>query len=1071
MKITAVFCRVGDIMKFPKKLIAFGLSLCMSIVPCGPVAAEDFTDAQTDMTDTIDTFTDDGNSEESENTVNTDQITEEDTAVSTDQITEEEFPGSDIGTETDEAESSESEEIQQDSDEGLILEEPSAVIRKAEGTEDTEEAAAPEEIFGDGENQEQQEDIFTDDSPAAGTSEKETDVESTEIYLYAMNDTYSSVISMPDTMQTSYQIQTSGKNPVYTVVSGYTAKVSETGLVTPKMQYVTYVDKNGNDVKSQWEYMFGETLISVQDGNSTVYYKFILKDYAEYYAEQKMDTFLKENITAEMSDYKKVETIARWLANNFNYSQYHSGYTGLMLDGGGDCWANTSAVNYMCEKLGLTVYARYAANDPGAGSGHRNSVVIIDGERYLVDCGYTGNAPRHYELSKMDYDYSYEILNDGTLRLYQYEGTDTNIVVPDTIDGRKVTVLGNSTFQYCTQASDIESVTLPDSLTTIEKNAFYNCEKLKSVTIPPNVSSIGLAAFVEGLSESSLTEIKVDPENPYFSEKDGVVFSKDGTKLIVFPSGRSGDYQIPDGTVSVGDYAFYYCVNVSSITVPGSVRSLGEGAFGNCSSLTKAVLNEGLEEIGEYAFQSSSGIRDIIIPTSVKSVGKNGLCLSSGCRIRVLSTDTVWADDAFRDSALIAGKKDSTLQKYAEDHGRTFVELSADNRIPLQNEWFEQITPEYEYNGKSHEPEIESSESAPELEQGSDYEVTYENNINAGTATIKITGKDIFCGTVERSFKITPDENGMYVCYFAENNETYLETTFKGKKVEPEVVIDGLVRGKDYTVTYVNNEKPGEARAELTGIGNYKGSETLYFTIYGKLPAADPIADQTYTGKELTPAIVIPGLKAGEDYYMYYEDNQYPGVATVTIYGTGYYKGTATIHFKIIKKTERFVSNVKLNRTSYTYTGKSIRPSVTVTVNGKKIGASAYKLYYKNNKNSGIGTVQVRGTGKYSRINKTLTFKILPPKTLLTGLKKANRSFTASWKKNIQATGYQIQYAADSRFTKERKTVTVGKQSATRYKISGLKNKKTYYVRIRSYKRVGKKVLYSSWSTVKKIRV
>lgn len=1055
-------------MKFPKKLIAFGLSLCMSVVPCGPVAAEDFTDAQTDMTDTIDTFTDDGNSEESENTVNTDQITEEDTAVSTDQITEEEFPGSDIGTETDEAESSESEEIQQDSEGESTLEEPSAFIRKAEGTE---EAAAPEEIFGDGENQEQQEDIFTDDIPAAGTSEKETDVESTEIYLYAMNDTYSSVISMPDTMQTSYQIQTSGKNPVYTVVSGYTAKVSETGLVTPKMQYVTYVDKNGNDVKSQWEYMFGETLISVQDGNSTVYYKFILKDYAEYYAEQKMDTFLKENITAEMSDYKKVETIARWLANNFNYSQYHSGYTGLMLDGGGDCWANTSAVNYMCEKLGLTVYARYAANDPGAGSGHRNSVVIIDGERYLVDCGYTGNAPRHYELSKMDYDYSYEILNDGTLRLYQYEGTDTNIVVPDTIDGRKVTVLGNSTFQYCTQASDIESVTLPDSLTTIEKNAFYNCEKLKSVTIPPNVSSIGLAAFVEGLSESSLTEIKVDPENPYFSEKDGVVFSKDGTKLIVFPSGRSGDYQIPDGTVSVGDYAFYYCVNVSSITVPGSVRSLGEGAFGNCSSLTKAVLNEGLEEIGEYAFQSSSGIRDIIIPASVKSVGKNGLRLSSECRIRVLSTDTVWADDAFRDSALIAGKKDSTLQKYAEDRGYTFVELSADNRIPLQNEWFEQITSDYEYNGKSHEPEIESSESAPELEQGSDYEVTYENNINAGTATVKITGKDIFCGTVERSFKITPDENGMYVCYFAENNETYLETTFKGKKVEPEVVIDGLVQGKDYTVTYVNNEKPGEARAELTGIGNYKGSETLYFTIYGKLPAADPIADQTYTGKELTPAIVIPGLKAGEDYYMYYEDNQYPGVATVTIYGTGYYKGTATIHFKIIKKTEKFVSNVKLNRTSYTYTGKSIRPSVTVTVNGKKIGANAYKLYYRNDKNSGIGTVQVRGIGKYSRINKTLTFKILPPKTLLTGLKKANRSFTASWKKNIQATGYQIQYAADSRFIKERKTVTVGKQSAIRYKISGLKNKKTYYVRIRSYKRVGKKVLYSSWSTVKKIRV
>lgn len=1006
-------------MKFPKKLMALGLSLCMAVVPCGPVAAEDFTDVQTD---------------------------------------------------TDEAEVPEIEEIQQDPDEDLTLEEPSEIIRKDEEAENTEGSEAPEEIFGDGESQEQQEEIFTDDVPAADASEKETDVESTEVYLYAMNDTYSSVISMPDTMPTSYQIKTSGKNPVYTMVSGSTVKVSETGLVTPQMQYVTYVDKNGNE-KSQWEYMFGENLISVQDGDSTVYYKVILKDYAEYYAEQKMDTFLKENITADMSDYKKVETIAKWLANNFNYSQYHSGYTGLMLDGGGDCWANTSAVNYMCEKLGLTVYARYAANDPGAGSGHRNSVVIIDGERYLVDCGYTGNAPRYYDLSKMDYDYSYEILSDGTLRLYQYEGTDTNIVVPDTIDGRKVTVLGNSTFQHCTQAADIESVTLPDSLTTIEKNAFYNCEKLKSVTIPKNVSTIGLAAFVEGMWDSSLTEIKVDPENPYFSEKDGVVFSKDGTKLIVFPSGRSGDYQIPEGTTRVEDYAFYYCVNVSSVTIPGSVKSLGEGAFGNCSSLTQVVLNEGLEEVGEYAFQSSSKIRDIIIPASVKKVGQNGFRLSSKCRIRVLSTDAVWADDAFRDSALIAGKKDSTVQKYAEEHGCTFVELSEDNRIPLQNEWFEQITSEYEYDGNVHAPKIKLSESAPKLELDSDYEVTYENNLNAGTAVVKITGKNAFCGTVERTFSIAPNEDGLYVCYFAKNNETYLETTFNGKKVEPKVVVDGLVQGKDYTVTYVNNEKPGEARAEITGIGNYKGSETLYFTIYGKLPAADPIADQTYTGKEITPDVVIPGLKAGEDYYMYYDNNQEPGVATVTIYGTGYYEGTRTVHFKIIKKTEKFVSSVKLSRTSYTYTGKMIRPSVTVTVNGKKLSASAYKLYYKNNKNSGIGTVQVRGTGKYSRLNKILSFQILPPRTLLTGLKAANRSFTASWKKNVQATGYQIQYAADSRFTKETKTIAVGKQSTVRYKVSGLKSKKTYYVRIRSYKKAGKKVLYSSWSTVKKIRI
>lgn len=170
------------------------------------------------------------------------------------------------------------------------------------------------------------------------------------------------------------------------------------------------------------------------------------------------------------------------------------------------------------------------------------------------------------------------------------------------------------------------------------------------------MSSIGLAAFVEGLSESSLTEIKVDPENPYFlKRRSGIQQGWHKTDRVSVRTFR----RLPDPgwNCKRRRLCFYYCVNVSSITVPGSVRSLGEGAFGNCSSLTKAVLNEGLEEIGEYAFQSSSGIRDIIIPASVKSVGKNGLCLSSGCRIRVLSTDTVWADDAFRDLALIAGKR------------------------------------------------------------------------------------------------------------------------------------------------------------------------------------------------------------------------------------------------------------------------------------------------------------------------------------------------------------------------------------------------------------------------------
>ena len=161
---------------------------------------------------------------------------------------------------------------------------------------------------------------------------------------------------------------------------------------------------------------------------------------------------------------------------------------------------------------------------------------------------------------------------------------------------------------------------------------------------------------------------------------------------------------------------------------------------------------------------------------------------------------------------------------------------------------------------------------------------------------------------------------------------------------------------------------------------------------------------------------------------------------------------------------------VKLKKTSYTYNGKAHKPGVTVYVGSKKISSSKYSVTYKNNKNVGTATVKVKGKGSYKGLSATATFKIKLNKTSISSAKSsAKKKITVKWQKDSQAGGYQVQYALNSSFTSSKKTKAVG-GSKTSVTLTGLKSKKTYYVRIRSYKKVSGSKWYSSWSSVKKVK-
>ena len=148
-----------------------------------------------------------------------------------------------------------------------------------------------------------------------------------------------------------------------------------------------------------------------------------------------------------------------------------------------------------------------------------------------------------------------------------------------------VTTIGDGAFDCCTS---LASVTIPDSVTSIGNYAFYECTSLASITIPNSVTSIGRGAFEDC---ASLASISVDENNENYSSDDGILFNKDKTILVQYPSGKTtSTYSIPNSVTSIGNYAFYGCTNLTSVTIPNSVTSIGDCAFEGCTSLASITI-------------------------------------------------------------------------------------------------------------------------------------------------------------------------------------------------------------------------------------------------------------------------------------------------------------------------------------------------------------------------------------------------------------------------------------------------------------------------------------------------
>ena len=207
---------------------------------------------------------------------------------------------------------------------------------------------------------------------------------------------------------------------------------------------------------------------------------------------------------------------------------------------------------------------------------------------------YAGTAAEQYAIdNEIDYelieDFEYTELEGGTLEITRYNGTAAEVVIPEEIDGKKVTSIGS--FDYCTTA---ESISIPAGVTNIKSNAFSWCISLKSLS--------------------------VDHDNPAFSSEDGVLYNKQKTALLTCPW-KKEEIVIPKSVESIGASAFFNCYELKSLTIPEGVSVIGEWAFCNCSNIENFSIPDSVTVIGQYAFSGCwNKLKNITLPSGIKAI-------------------------------------------------------------------------------------------------------------------------------------------------------------------------------------------------------------------------------------------------------------------------------------------------------------------------------------------------------------------------------------------------------------------------------------------------------------------
>ncbi len=593
---------------------------------------------------------------------------------------------------------------------------------------------------------------------------------------------------------------------------------------------------------------------------------------------------------------------------------------------------------------------------------------------------------------------------------------------------------------------NLEKVTLPDSLTYLSSNVFENCKKLTHVTIPENTKRIGSYAFIgcdmlaSVIIPSSVTEIgDVTQGDRIFymlahPNQNFTIYCDEGSYIYnkAIECGVSqqrlkpiDEFICQDGhdfeqtyDEDLLNYTFTceQCGDKSGTVYPHNIwhaeveieyfntEYTGEAITPKIERVTfgETTLTEGVDYvIWGYENNVEIGTAYVIL----RGIGEWGgikKVLFSITQIHIhniefeLEYETVSYDGTAKTPKVTAPGLTENVD-FTVEYGSNIWPGQTDVRITGIGKYWGYKTlyftiEQQDISGRTFELSYESAAYTPAghypdvtlegLNFLDDYTVSYQNNIEVGTATVTVTGVGFYKGTIQKTFEITRADISGYEFYLLSDFFSY-----NGNPIEPELYWlsgDNIELGRDYTVTYTNNVNQGTATITVQGIGNYKGTiiknfdvtqaniENLRDTL--EIGACNICGNNrcVYSGEQHKPSVTIPGLTEGVDFVVSYGPNVNAGQGWVQVEGIGNYGGAITTLIEIDCR-EISTLPITLEYTKTTYNGDTKLPAVII--DGFTEYSDYMVTYWGDVISVGTVTVEITGIGNLTGVT-TKTYVI-----------------------------------------------------------------------------------------------